>query len=143
MGGFAWFPWKAPSKQGTIKNKHTNKPLFSLFEQNLLGPLGGEVYRGESKEHSLALRPTDIVRKVPTAFSNGNPSAEVFTYRYFINNWPDLCYLAMQGTRKKHRCRGYMATGKWALARLVALCIVFAYVCVYVKNKTHSRRKQT
>ena len=38
----------------------------------------------------------------------------VFTYRYFINNWPDLCYMTMQGDRcvgaiicklDVHRCR--------------------------------------
>ena len=38
----------------------------------------------------------------------------VFTYRYFINNWPDLCYMTMQGDRcvgaiicklDTHRCR--------------------------------------
>jgi len=45
----------------------------------------------------------------------------VFTYRYFLNTWPDLCYLAMFGDRcvativckvaldKKRRSRGYIA----------------------------------
>ncbi|CAJ1387675.1 unnamed protein product [Effrenium voratum] len=68
----------------------------------------------------------------------------VFTYRYFINNWPDLCYLAMQGETcvgaiicklDEHRCRkthrGYIAMlavekelrGKRIGSQLVQLCL--------------------
>eukprot|EP00930_Biecheleria_cincta_P042238 TRINITY_DN29057_c0_g1_i1.p1 TRINITY_DN29057_c0_g1~~TRINITY_DN29057_c0_g1_i1.p1 ORF type:complete len:241 (-),score=30.65 TRINITY_DN29057_c0_g1_i1:139-828(-) len=68
----------------------------------------------------------------------------VFTYRYFINNWPDLCYLAMQADRcvgaivcklDRHRCRnthrGYIAMlavdkelrGRGVGKKLVRLCL--------------------
>eukprot|EP00933_Yihiella_yeosuensis_P022361 TRINITY_DN17606_c0_g2_i1.p1 TRINITY_DN17606_c0_g2~~TRINITY_DN17606_c0_g2_i1.p1 ORF type:complete len:221 (+),score=44.10 TRINITY_DN17606_c0_g2_i1:85-747(+) len=68
----------------------------------------------------------------------------VFTYRYFINNWPDLCYLTMQGEKcvgaivcklDVHRCRktnrGYIAMlavdkelrGKKIGSKLVHLCL--------------------
>eukprot|EP00439_Symbiodinium_sp_Y106_P047075 s2319_g6.t1 len=68
----------------------------------------------------------------------------VFTYRYFINNWPDLCYMTMQGDRcvgaiicklDTHRCRrthrGYIAMlavekelrGQRIGSKLVKLCL--------------------
>jgi len=68
----------------------------------------------------------------------------VFTYRYFINNWPDLCFLTMQGEKcvgaivcklDMHRCRnthrGYIAMlavdkelrGKRIGSKLVRLCL--------------------
>mmetsp|Transcript_77126 Transcript_77126/g.195803 ORF Transcript_77126/g.195803 Transcript_77126/m.195803 type:complete len:243 (+) Transcript_77126:82-810(+) len=68
----------------------------------------------------------------------------IFTYRYFINNWPDLCFLTMQGDRcvgaivcklEVHRCRnthrGYIAMlavekdlrGKKIGSKLVRLCL--------------------
>ncbi|CAE7206800.1 RBSK [Symbiodinium pilosum] len=68
----------------------------------------------------------------------------VFTYRYFINNWPDLCYMTMQGDRcvgaiicklDVHRCRrtnrGYIAMlavekelrGRRIGSKLVKLCL--------------------
>lgn len=68
----------------------------------------------------------------------------VFTYRYFINNWPDLCFLTMQGEKcvgaivcklDVHRCRnthrGYIAMlavdkelrGKKIGSKLVRLCL--------------------
>mmetsp|Transcript_75275 Transcript_75275/g.166298 ORF Transcript_75275/g.166298 Transcript_75275/m.166298 type:complete len:196 (-) Transcript_75275:34-621(-) len=68
----------------------------------------------------------------------------VFTYRYFINNWPDLCFMTMQGDRcvgaiicklDTHRCRktyrGYIAMlavekelrGKRIGSKLVQLCL--------------------
>eukprot|EP00931_Biecheleriopsis_adriatica_P067452 TRINITY_DN41593_c0_g1_i1.p1 TRINITY_DN41593_c0_g1~~TRINITY_DN41593_c0_g1_i1.p1 ORF type:complete len:215 (+),score=48.76 TRINITY_DN41593_c0_g1_i1:66-710(+) len=68
----------------------------------------------------------------------------VFTYRYFINNWPDLCFLTMQGDRcvgaivcklDVHRCRnthrGYIAMlavdkdlrGRRIGSKLVQLCL--------------------
>ncbi|CAE8639700.1 unnamed protein product [Polarella glacialis] len=68
----------------------------------------------------------------------------VFTYRYFINNWPDLCFLTMQGDicvgvivckLDEHRCRntmrGYIAMlavdkvlrGRGIGKHLVHLCL--------------------
>jgi len=68
----------------------------------------------------------------------------VFTYRYFINNWPDLCFLTMQGDqcvgaivckldthRSRNTHRGYIAMlavdkelrGKRIGSKLVKLCL--------------------
>mmetsp|Transcript_33441 Transcript_33441/g.77674 ORF Transcript_33441/g.77674 Transcript_33441/m.77674 type:complete len:241 (+) Transcript_33441:31-753(+) len=68
----------------------------------------------------------------------------IFTYRYFINNWPELCFLAMAGNScvgaivcklDSHRCRnthrGYIAMlavekglrGKGIGSTLVRLCL--------------------
>ena len=30
----------------------------------------------------------------------------IFTYRYFVNNWPNLCYLAIDNNRKKNQIIG-------------------------------------
>eukprot|EP00443_Scrippsiella_acuminata_P077800 CAMPEP_0115395960 /NCGR_PEP_ID=MMETSP0271-20121206/13050_1 /TAXON_ID=71861 /ORGANISM="Scrippsiella trochoidea, Strain CCMP3099" /LENGTH=388 /DNA_ID=CAMNT_0002819677 /DNA_START=80 /DNA_END=1247 /DNA_ORIENTATION=- len=108
-----------------------------------------------SQEAMSALSDGDV-RFVPYTNENDMPGIveliekdlsepySVFTYRYFINNWPDLCFLTMQAERcvgaivcklDVHRCRnthrGYIAMlavdkelrGRRIGSKLVQLCL--------------------
>jgi len=74
----------------------------------------GLVYEGYDTELQLPLMQRLIEKDLSEPYS-------IFTYRYFLNNWPDLCFLAMKdetcvgtiicklGIDKKGFNRGYIA----------------------------------
>ncbi|GAA5803852.1 putative acyltransfersase [Helicostylum pulchrum] len=71
----------------------------------------------EYSEYKSELQLPDIIRLIENDLSE---PYSVYTYRYFIHNWPNLCFLAMDGDqyvgviickldRHKDRLRGYIA----------------------------------
>lgn len=50
----------------------------------------------EYKEYESELQMPDIIRLIQRDLSE---PYSIYTYRYFIHNWPELCFLAMHGTQ--------------------------------------------
>lgn len=50
----------------------------------------------EYREYESELQMPDIIRLIQRDLSE---PYSIYTYRYFIHNWPELCFLAMHGTQ--------------------------------------------
>lgn len=79
------------STMNPIEYKHSSLPKTALSVKSIKTPTVEVTF----KEYENELQMPDIMRVIQRELSE---PYSIYTYRYFIHNWPKLCFLAMDGT---------------------------------------------
>lgn len=83
-------PCNLPSTSNPIEYGHASLPKTALSVKSIKTPTVEVTF----KEYESELQMPDIMRVIQRELSE---PYSIYTYRYFIHNWPKLCFLAMDG----------------------------------------------
>lgn len=83
-------PCNLPSTSNPIEYGHASLPKTALSVKSIKTPTVEVTF----KEYENELQMPDIMRVIQRELSE---PYSIYTYRYFIHNWPKLCFLAMDG----------------------------------------------
>lgn len=83
------------AESGIESADSTSSPLAVASPKSSGGEMPPET-KIEYREYESELQMPDIIRLIQRDLSE---PYSIYTYRYFIHNWPELCFLAMHGTQ--------------------------------------------
>lgn len=78
------------STSSALEYKHSSLPKTALSVKSIKTPTVEVTFKEYENEHQMP----DIMRVIQRELSE---PYSIYTYRYFIHNWPKLCFLAMDG----------------------------------------------
>ena len=83
----------------TAENEGGNEAVGIEKEKEAEGGQGEITYRTYAKEEDLYALMSLVDQELSEPYS-------IFTYRYFVYNWPQLCFLAIEEIEGKEHCVG-------------------------------------